>query len=102
MDHPLERSPAGLSEKTPENQENADHSDKDGAKAKELSPEVCQNTGVLCLKGIEFFLGNQPGVMAWPLLFQLLLVILAVGLPWLLMTLVARSPARRLYPYLFG
>ena len=43
-----------------------------------------------------------PGIMAWALPLQLLLVTLVVGSAWLLMTLVARSPARKLYPYLFG
>ena len=43
-----------------------------------------------------------PRMMAWSLLFQLLLVVSGVGLACLLMTLVSRSPMRKLYPYLFG
>ena len=43
-----------------------------------------------------------PGIMICPVLFQSVLVGVAVGLPCLAMTFVARSPWRRLYSYLFG
>jgi hypothetical protein len=43
-----------------------------------------------------------PQLLGWPVLFQVVLVFLAVGLPWMFMELVSRSPVRKLYPYLFG
>ena len=43
-----------------------------------------------------------PGIVAWPIMFQMALVGTAVGVPYLIMVLVARSPWRRLAPYLFG
>lgn len=43
-----------------------------------------------------------PGLLAWQLPLALLLFAVAVGGPWLLMDVVARSPARRVYRYLFG
>ena len=43
-----------------------------------------------------------PWILAYPPLFLLVLVALAVGVPFLLMRVVARSPLRRSYRYLFG
>ena len=43
-----------------------------------------------------------PQVMAYPVLFQLLLAAVAVGVPWVIMRLVLKSPARRWHRYLFG
>jgi len=43
-----------------------------------------------------------PWVLAYQVLFQPLLVLLGVGGPLLFMTLVARSPGRKAYRYLFG
>ena len=43
-----------------------------------------------------------PWILAYHVLFQLTLVVLGVGGPLLFMTLVAKSPARRAYRYLFG
>ncbi len=43
-----------------------------------------------------------PWVLARQILFQPLLITLAVGSPLLFMTIVAKSPARGVYRYLFG
>ena len=43
-----------------------------------------------------------PWILAFQILFVLLLVLIGVGVPLLLMTAVARSPARRFYRHLFG
>jgi len=43
-----------------------------------------------------------PWMLAYQVLFQPVLVISGVGLPLLFMTVVARSPARKAYRYLFG
>jgi len=43
-----------------------------------------------------------PQVLAYPVVFQMLLMVLAVGVPFAFMRLVARSPAKRWYRYLFG
>jgi peptidoglycan/LPS O-acetylase OafA/YrhL len=43
-----------------------------------------------------------PGILAQQLVLVFLLVVLVLGGCWLLMTVVARSPIRRVYRYLFG
>jgi len=43
-----------------------------------------------------------PIILAYPFQFEPILVVLAVGLPLLVMAAVARSPARKAYSYLFG
>jgi membrane-bound acyltransferase YfiQ involved in biofilm formation len=43
-----------------------------------------------------------PGILAHQILFQPLLIVLGLGIPLLLMTLVQRTQARRVYPYAFG
>jgi peptidoglycan/LPS O-acetylase OafA/YrhL len=43
-----------------------------------------------------------PWLLDQPLIFQALLYVVGLGLPVLLMALVARSPARLVYRYLFG
>ncbi|HIE39405.1 MAG TPA: acyltransferase [Anaerolineales bacterium] len=43
-----------------------------------------------------------PGLLARQLLLAFLFLAVGVGVPWLLMNGVARSPARRVYRYLFG
>lgn len=43
-----------------------------------------------------------PWLLAWQVLLQPLLIVASIGLPVLLMKLVARSPLRRSYRYLFG
>ncbi|MCL4294775.1 MAG: acyltransferase [Anaerolineae bacterium] len=43
-----------------------------------------------------------PWILAHQIIFQPLLVAMAIGVPLLFMTLVSRSPARRSYRYLFG
>ena len=44
-----------------------------------------------------------PWALAYPLLlFQPILIVFGLGIPLLLMVAVKRSPAHRLYPYLFG
>ena len=43
-----------------------------------------------------------PGILAFQALFQPLLVVLGLGIPLLVMMLVDRSPAHRVYHYLFG
>lgn len=43
-----------------------------------------------------------PAILGLPLLLLAILVALGLGLPLLLMAAVRRSPARPLYPYLFG
>ncbi len=43
-----------------------------------------------------------PALLGQQLLFQPLLIVVGLAVPLILMDLVARSPARRLYPYLFG
>lgn len=44
----------------------------------------------------------SPGILAQQLVLAFLLVVLVLGGCWLLMTVVARSPVRRVYRYLFG
>lgn len=43
-----------------------------------------------------------PAMLAQQLVLTLVLLVLALGGSWLLMSIVARSPARRVYHYLFG
>lgn len=43
-----------------------------------------------------------PALLGQQLLFQPLLIVTGLAAPLILMALVSRSPARRLYPYLFG
>ena len=43
-----------------------------------------------------------PWILAHQVVFQPLLVVMAVGGPFLFMTIIFRSPARRFYRYLFG
>lgn len=43
-----------------------------------------------------------PGILAQQLVLAFLLFVLMLGGAWLLMDIVARSPARRMYRYLFG
>ncbi len=43
-----------------------------------------------------------PALLAYPLLFQLVLVVLGLGAPLTLMMIVNRSPAQRFYKYMFG
>ncbi|MCI0520596.1 MAG: acyltransferase [Chloroflexi bacterium] len=43
-----------------------------------------------------------PGFLAYYFIFQLYLVILGAGLPWLAIALVNRSPLRRLSSFIFG
>jgi peptidoglycan/LPS O-acetylase OafA/YrhL len=43
-----------------------------------------------------------PALLGQQLIFQPLLIVFGLGVPLLLMALVRRSPARALYPYLFG
>ena len=43
-----------------------------------------------------------PAVLGYQIIFQPLLIVLGLGVPLLLMMLVRKSPARALYPYLFG
>jgi len=43
-----------------------------------------------------------PQMLAYPVFFQLILVVLAVAGPLVVMAVVARSPARAYYRYLFG
>ena len=43
-----------------------------------------------------------PGLLAYPLLLQPILIAVGFGFPLLLMTLVDRSPLRRYYSYLYG
>ena len=43
-----------------------------------------------------------PQILAWPVLFQLLLTAVAVGLPLLAMRALQKSPAKPVYRYLFG
>ncbi len=43
-----------------------------------------------------------PQLLAYPVSFQILLVIVAVGVPFAAMTMVSRSPAKTKYRYLFG
>jgi peptidoglycan/LPS O-acetylase OafA/YrhL len=43
-----------------------------------------------------------PGVLAQQLVLAFLLFVLVLGGTWLLMDIVAKSPARRVYRYLFG
>ena len=43
-----------------------------------------------------------PGLMEVEWLYQPLLVAVGLGIPLLIMSIIARSPARKLHPYLFG
>ena len=43
-----------------------------------------------------------PWILAYQILFQPILIILGLGIPLLVMAGVKRSPAHKLYPYLFG
>lgn len=43
-----------------------------------------------------------PWFLAYPIAFQLFLVVGAIGLPLLFMSAVKRSPFKRFYRYLFG
>jgi membrane-bound acyltransferase YfiQ involved in biofilm formation len=49
-----------------------------------------------------FFYVFLPVALGQPFVLMALFVILGIGVPWGLMNLVARSPARRVYRYLFG
>lgn len=43
-----------------------------------------------------------PGILGMQFIFQPILLLSGIGLPLLLMEIVKRSPARRIYSYLFG
>ncbi len=43
-----------------------------------------------------------PQLLAYPVGFQLVLAIFGVGVPLVVMAIIARSPAQRQYRYLFG
>lgn len=43
-----------------------------------------------------------PGLLAYQVIFQPALIVPAVGIPILLMTWIAKSRAKKFYPYLFG
>lgn len=43
-----------------------------------------------------------PGILAYQILFMLILVGLGLGIPLLLMTVINRTPARKYYQYIFG
>ncbi len=43
-----------------------------------------------------------PWILGYQILFQPILIILGLGIPFGLMKLVERSPARRVYTYIFG
>jgi hypothetical protein len=43
-----------------------------------------------------------PGLLAYQIIFQPLLVVLGMGLPVVVMNIVNKTPARVFYKYLFG
>jgi peptidoglycan/LPS O-acetylase OafA/YrhL len=59
------------------------------------------NTPAIFLAGaLMYYL--TPGVLGMQLLYQLVLIAFGLGIPLLLMSFIKRSPARIIYPYLFG
>jgi membrane-bound acyltransferase YfiQ involved in biofilm formation len=44
----------------------------------------------------------MPGLFAYQFVFQIVLIVLGLGIPLLMMTFVNKSPARRYYEYAFG
>lgn len=53
----------------------------------------------LLARGFRYFL---PWLLEYQIIFVLILIVLGIGIPIAFMDLVARSPIKRVYPYLFG
>ncbi len=60
-----------------------------------LTDQVLDLTGTLMYRFTPWVLGNQ-------LLYQIVMVAAGLGIPLLLMNRISKSPARRMYRYLFG